>query len=152
MEKEPVRSAHYLKAEEVVKWAELFDGELSTKTISELSKKSVAAGCQDDVVDIEQQVSGIRTLSKDEQGGVGARRAKTKLMKKHRHALVPGAWCLLQFVQGAGEQAHTVGMLDIDEPGGLLTVHLFGEMSMEEGVGDVHLVHRPSSGMKGFAA
>jgi hypothetical protein len=37
-------------------------------------------------------------------------------------------------------------MLDVDEPGGLLTVHLFGEMFMEEGVGDVHLVHRPSSG------
>jgi hypothetical protein len=37
-------------------------------------------------------------------------------------------------------------MLGVDEPGGLLTVHLFGEMSMEEGVGDVHLVHWPSSG------
>jgi hypothetical protein len=37
-------------------------------------------------------------------------------------------------------------MLGVDEPGGLLTVHLFGEMSMEEGVADVHLVHWPSSG------
>jgi hypothetical protein len=62
-------------------------------------------------------------------------------MKKRRHALVPGVWCLLQSVQGAGEQAHTVEMLGVDEPGGLLTVHLFGEMSMEEGIGDVHLVH-----------
>jgi hypothetical protein len=35
-------------------------------------------------------------------------------------------------------------MLGVDEPGGLLTVHLFGEMSMEEGIGDVHLVHWPS--------
>jgi hypothetical protein len=146
MKKEPVRSAHYLKAEEVVKRAEVLDGELSAKTMSELTNKSIVAGCQDDVVDIEQQVSGIRTLSKDEQGGVGARRVKAKLMKKHRHALVSGAWCLLQYVQGAGEQAHTVGILGIDEPGGLLAVHLFGEMDMEEGVGDVHLVHRPSSG------
>jgi hypothetical protein len=39
-------------------------------------------------------------------------------------------------------------MLGIDEPSGLLTVHLFGEMSMEEGVGDVHLVHWPSSGSR----
>jgi hypothetical protein len=53
MEKEPVRSAHHLKAEEVVKRAEVLEGELSAKTISELSKKSVAAGCQDDVVNIE---------------------------------------------------------------------------------------------------
>jgi hypothetical protein len=103
MEKEPVRSAHYLKAKEVVKRAEVLDGKLSAKTISELSNKSAIAGCQDDVVNIEQQVSRIRTLSKDEQGGIGARRAKAKLMKKRRHALVPGAWCLLQSVQGAGE-------------------------------------------------
>jgi hypothetical protein len=86
-----------------VKRADVLDGELSTKTISELSKKSIVAGCQDDVVNIEQQVSRIRTLSKDEQGGVGACRGKAKLMKKCRHALVPGAWCLLQSVQGAGE-------------------------------------------------
>jgi hypothetical protein len=146
MEKEPIRSVHYLKADEVVKRAKVFDGKLSAKTISELSKKSFAAGCQDDVVDIEQQVSRIRTLSKDEQGGIRARGAKTKVMKKRHHALVPGVLCLLPSVQGAGEQAHTVGMLDVNEPGGLLTVHLFGEMSMEVGVGDVHLVHRPSSG------
>jgi hypothetical protein len=127
MKKEPVRSAHYLKAEEVVKRAEVLDGELSTKMISELSKKSVVASCQNDIVDIELQVSHIRTLSKDEQGGVGARRAKAKLMKERCHALISGAWCLLQSIQGAGEQAHTVGMLGVDEPGGLLTVHLFGE-------------------------
>jgi hypothetical protein len=146
MEKEPVRLAQYLKAEEVVKWDEVLDGELSAETISELSKKSIVAGCQDDVVNIEPQVSRIRTLSKDEQGGVGVRRAKAKLMKKRYHALVLGAWCLLQSVQGAGEKAHTIGMLGVDEPSGLLTVHLFREMSMEEGVGDVYLVHRPSSG------
>jgi hypothetical protein len=146
MKKELICSTHYLKAEEVVKQAEVLDGELSAKTISELSKKSFVAGCHDDVVDIEQQVSCIRTPSKDEQGGVGACRAKAKLMKKCHHALVPGAWCLLQSVQGAGEQTHTVGMLGIDEPGGLLPVHLFREMAMKEGVGDVNLVHRPSSG------
>jgi hypothetical protein len=45
MEKEAVRSVHYLKAEEVVKRAEVLDGELNTKTISELSKKSIVADC-----------------------------------------------------------------------------------------------------------
>jgi hypothetical protein len=128
-----------------VNHAKVLDGELSAKTISELWKKSIIAGCQDDVVNIEQQVSRIRTLSKEEQGGIGACRAKAKLMKKRRHALVPGAWCLLQSIQGAGEQAHTIGMLGIDKPSGLLTVHLFGEMSMLEGIRDVHLVNRPSS-------
>jgi hypothetical protein len=60
MEKEPIRSAHYLKAKEVVKRAKVLDGELNAKTISELSKKSIVAGCQDDVINIEEQVSRIR--------------------------------------------------------------------------------------------
>jgi hypothetical protein len=38
MEKEPVHLAYDLKAEEVVKQAEVLDGELNAKTISELSK------------------------------------------------------------------------------------------------------------------
>jgi hypothetical protein len=46
MEKEPVPSAHYLKAEEVVKRTEVLDVKLSTKTINELSKKSIVVGCQ----------------------------------------------------------------------------------------------------------
>jgi hypothetical protein len=145
MEKEPVRSAYDLKAEEVVKRAEVLDGELSAKTISELSKKSIAAGCEDDVVNIEQQISRIKALSIDEQGGIGARRPEAKVMKKRHHALVRGTWCLLQPIQGAGEQAHTVGTLGVNKPSGLLTVHLFREMSMKEGVGDVHLWHRSSS-------
>jgi hypothetical protein len=145
IEKEPVRSAQHLKAEEVVKRAKVLDGELSAKTISELSKKSIATCCQDDVVNIEQQISSIKALSIDEQGGIGARRAEDKLMTKRHHALVRGAWCLLQPIQGAREQAHTVGMLGVNKPSGLLTVHLFREMSMKEGVGDVHLWHRSSS-------
>jgi hypothetical protein len=85
-----------LLTEEVVKRADVLDGKLSAKTISELSKKSIAAGCQDDVINIEQQISRIRALSIHEQGGVGAHRAEAKLMKKRRHALVRGTWCLLQ--------------------------------------------------------
>jgi hypothetical protein len=75
--------------------SEVFDTKLSAKTISELSKKSVAAGRQDDIVNIEQQVRSIGALAIDEQGGVGARRAKAELIKKCYHALVPRVWCLL---------------------------------------------------------
>jgi hypothetical protein len=49
--------------EEVVERAEVLDGELSAKTISELSKKSITTGCQNDVVNIEQQIGRIIALS-----------------------------------------------------------------------------------------
>ena len=39
-----------------------------------------------------------------------------------------------------------VGKCRINEPGGLLAEDLLLEVTMEEGVGDIHLVHRPSTG------
>jgi hypothetical protein len=34
-----------------------------------------------------------------------------------------------------------IRMIRIDEPGGLLTEHLLLEMTMEKGIGDIHLVY-----------
>jgi hypothetical protein len=45
MKKEPVGSTYHLKAEEVMKRSEILESKLSTKTFSELSKESIAAGC-----------------------------------------------------------------------------------------------------------
>ena len=39
-----------------------------------------------------------------------------------------------------------IGKRWVNKPGGLLTEDLLLEVTMEEGVGDVHLVHRPSMG------
>ena len=39
-----------------------------------------------------------------------------------------------------------VGKRRVNKPGGLLAEDLLLEVTMEEGVGDVHLVHRPSTG------
>ena len=39
-----------------------------------------------------------------------------------------------------------VGKRRVNKPGGLLAEDLLLEVSMKEGVGDVHLVHQPSTG------
>ena len=39
-----------------------------------------------------------------------------------------------------------VRMCGVDKAGGLLTEHLLGEVAMQEGIGDVQLMHGPSSG------
>ena len=145
MNKEPVRSAYNLEAEEVMERAEVLDGELSTKTISDLSKKIHSARCQDDVVDVEEQICSVRALAENEQRGIGACGAEAELVKKRRDALVPGARCLLQPVEGTGKQAHVVGVLVIDKAGGLLAVHLLRKVAMEKGVGDIHLMYRPGT-------
>ena len=66
-------------------------------------------------------------------------------MEKRGDALVPGAGRLLQSIQGPREQAHVIRVGGVDEADGLLAVDLLGEMTVEEGVGDVHLVHRPGA-------
>jgi hypothetical protein len=52
MKEESVCSTYHFKAEELMKRSEVLESKLSTKTTSELSEESIAAGCQDDVVNI----------------------------------------------------------------------------------------------------
>jgi hypothetical protein len=52
MKEESVCSTYHFKAEEVIKRSEVLESKLSTKTINELLEESIAAGCQDDVVNI----------------------------------------------------------------------------------------------------
>jgi hypothetical protein len=132
VKKEPIRSTDHLETEKVMERPQVLDGELSAKAISKPSKKIGSAGRQDDVVNIEQQVGGLGAVSEDKQRGVGARRLEAKLVEEGRDALVPGARRLLQAIQGAREQAHMLGVIDVDEAGGLLTVHLLGEVSMKK--------------------
>ena len=82
----------------------------------------------------------------DEERGVRAGRAEPKLVEKRRDALVPSARSLLESVQGSRKQAHVVGKRRVNKPGGLLAEDLLLEVTMEDSVGDVHLVHRPSTG------
>ena len=143
MKEEACRTTRHLDAEEVVERTQVLKGELGTKAVSELSKKVGGACCQDDVVDIEQQVSSGVALAIDEQRSIGACGAEAKLMKERCDALVPGARRLLEPVQGAREQAHMIRVGAVDEPRRLLAEHLLLEMTVEKGVRDVHLVHRP---------
>ena len=46
---------------------------------------------------------------------------------------------------GSGREAHEVGVLGVDKTSGLLTEHLLGEMVVQEGIGDIQLVHRPGA-------
>ena len=52
MKKEPIRATYHLDAEEVVERTEVLQGELSAEAVGELSKKSISACRQDDVVNI----------------------------------------------------------------------------------------------------
>src|SRR3954465_14571323 len=106
MKEKPVSAPDDLHAEEVVERAKILQSELCTKAVGELSKKSISACRQDDVVNIEEQVGCVDALSIDKERRIGARGAEAKLMKERGDALVPSTGRLLQSIQGLREQAH----------------------------------------------
>ena len=67
MKKEPIGAPYDLDAKEVVERTEVLESELSAKTVSKLSKKTIRAGGQDDVIDVEEQVGGVGAVSIDEE-------------------------------------------------------------------------------------
>ena len=79
----------------------------------------------------------------NEQRSIGASGAEAELMKKRCNALVPSAGSLLEPVQGARKQANMLRTSVVDEPRRLLAIDLLLKMTMEERVGDVHLMNQP---------
>ena len=71
MKKETIRTTHHLNTEEVVQRTQVLDGKLSTETISKLAKELRSACCQDDVVNIEQQVRHVGALVINKQRSIG---------------------------------------------------------------------------------
>jgi hypothetical protein len=99
MKKEPIRSPNNLNAMEVVKRTHILDSELSTTTISKLSKELRSARRQDNIIHVEEQVGGETALVVDDQRSIGASGAKAKLMEKRCDALVPSTGRLLEPIQ-----------------------------------------------------
>lgn len=67
-----------------------------------------------------KKILGILTLAEEEPDG----------LDEGGKPEVPCARCLLQAVEGLGEEAHILGPRGVDEAGRLLAVHLFAELTM----------------------
>jgi hypothetical protein len=96
VKKEAIRSVHNLNAEEVVQGSQVLERELGMKTVGGLLQEHWCASREDDVFDVEQQVSHCVSHMVDKQRCIGACGAEAKLMKKRCDALVPRMWRLLE--------------------------------------------------------
>jgi hypothetical protein len=99
MKEEPICTTDHLNPEEVVKGSQVLESKLSVKTISELSKQLRGAGRQNDIMDIEEQVSCSIALAVDKQRGIGAGGVEAELMEKRCDALVPSTRRLLKAIE-----------------------------------------------------
>ena len=79
----------------------------------------------------------------DEEGGIRLRLDEAQARDMADKTIEPRPRCLTEAVERAREEADVVGSLWIDEPSGLLAVHLFLQVAVEECIGDIKLVRRP---------
>jgi hypothetical protein len=119
---------------------------LLLESCSGMLEKLQSQGGEDDVVDIEQQVSSVDATVVDEHRGVRLDRHEAQRDQVGGEAVVPHSRRLLQAVKGLVEPTHQLRVSSVNEADGLRAVDRLKEGAVEEGVLDVELVHRPTPG------
>ena len=145
MKKEPIGTPYHLDPEEVVQRTKVLHGKLGAEASRELTEKLGRGSSQDDIVDVEQQVSRPNSVLVDEQRGIRAGGHEAKLLKEGSDPLVPSTRGLLEPIERAREQAHVIRLGGVDEADRLLAVDLLGKVAMKKRVGDIHLVDGPGA-------
>jgi len=84
---------------EVMKIPEMCHSKLRVKELGEASKNQGRRGCQDDVVDIEQQVGDVGNHCVNKEGWIGGRRTEARPLDEAREPLVPCPRRLLESVE-----------------------------------------------------
>jgi hypothetical protein len=83
-EEEAVRGTRDRDPKKMMKIPEICHGELGVKELGDATKKPCQRGCQNDVVNVEQQVGDVCTLSIDKEGCVRDRRGEASLLNEAR--------------------------------------------------------------------
>jgi len=124
---------------------EICHGKLGVKNLGEASKKRGRRGCQDGVVDVEEQVGNISTHFVNKEGHVGGRSCEAAPPDEAREPLVPRPGHLLESVQGLLQETDVVGSRRVDEARRLLNVDRLVQMAVKKGVLHIQLMYRPGT-------
>jgi hypothetical protein len=111
----------------------------------DMLKKGEAGGSENNVVDVQQEVSHILSSAKNKQGDITHRSNKPQAMSIVRETLVPGSRSLLEAVQGLVKPTNMSRMHGVDKARRLLTIDLLVKIPMKKCILDVQLMNRPGS-------
>jgi hypothetical protein len=128
-----------------VERAEVLHCELLLESRSGMLEKIRARGSEDDVVDVEQQVSSVGATAVDEQRGglLGLHEAQGDQVGSE--SVVPRSRRLLQAVEGLVEPTHQLRVRGVNEAGGLRAVDGLRDCAVKESLLDIELVHGESA-------
>ena len=124
---------------------EICHGELGVKKLGDASKERSRRGCQNDVVDVEQQVGDVGTRFVNKEGRVGGRSSEAGPLNEAGEPLVPRPGRLLESVQGLLQETDVVGSRRVDEARRLLNVDRLVQMAVKKGVLHIQLMYRPGT-------
>jgi hypothetical protein len=131
---------------EVVERAEVLHSEVLLESHSGTLEKLRAPGGEDDVVDVEQQISSVSTVVVDEQQSVRLGLHETQGDQLGGKAVVPRSRRLLQAVEGHVEPARQLRVRGVNEADGLRAIDGLGECAVEEGIFYVELLYGSTPG------
>ena len=141
-QEEAIRRMRDRDPKKMMKIAEICHSELRVKELGEASKKRGRRGCQDDVVDVEQQVGDVDTHFVNKEGRVGGRSSEAGPLNEAGEPLVPRPGRLLESVQGLLQETDMVGSRRVDKTGRLLAIDCLVQMAVKKGVLHVQLMYR----------
>jgi hypothetical protein len=114
--------------QEVVKLIKILHGELPLQCCCDNALPELHRGCgEDDIIHVEKKIRRVRSVTEDEQAGVGLGLHKTKCQQEGGKAAVPGSRGLLQAVQRLVQTADEGWVSRVLKPSGLRAVDSFYE-------------------------
>ena len=117
-QEEAIRRTRDRDPKEVMKIPKIYHRELRVKKLGEASKKRGRRGCQDDVVDVEQQVANVGTHFVNKEGRIGGRSSEARPLDRAGEPLVPLPGRLLESVQELLQEKTWSGAAGSTKPGG----------------------------------
>jgi hypothetical protein len=116
----------------VVERIEMLYVELLLESCSDMQEKLRSRGSEDDVVNVEQQVSSAGAVMVDEHRGVQLGLHEVQRDQIRGEAVVASLRRLLQAIEGLIEPAHQPRMSGVNKADGLGAINHLGEGVMEE--------------------
>jgi hypothetical protein len=142
VKKEPDRMRLNSDPEEVVEHTQILRSKLLLKS-GDAAEKWLTGGCEDNVINIEEQVRSVRSMVIDKQRCIRPGLHKPQCQQKSSKPMVPRPGCLLEAVERLVEPADHVRTGIINEPRRLTAVHCLSEKTVQKSILDVQLMDGP---------
>jgi hypothetical protein len=128
---------------EMVEHTQILHSKLLLKSGNDAAEKWLTGGCEDNVINIEQQVRNVSSMVIDKRRCIRLGLHKPQCQQESNKPIVPRPGYLLEAVERPVESADHVRTGGINEPRRLTAVHYLGEQAVQKSILDIQLMDGP---------